>query len=33
MPEDWRAMLAANDPAMAADPIAGLQRKAVEYKN
>jgi len=33
MPEDWRAMLAANDPAMAADPIAGLKRKAVEYRN
>ena len=33
MPEDWRAMLAANDPAMAADPLGGLQRKAAEYRN
>lgn len=33
MPQDWRAMLAATDPQMAADPLAGLQRKAAEYRN
>lgn len=33
MPDDWRAMLARFDPVMAADPIAGLRRKALEYRN
>ncbi|TWH84769.1 hypothetical protein [Novosphingobium taihuense] len=33
MPEDWRTMLARFDPVMAADPVAGLKRKALEYRN
>ncbi|ATW03393.1 hypothetical protein CHN51_07510 [Sphingorhabdus sp. YGSMI21] len=33
MPEDWRAMLAESDPAMAADPIGGLAREAEIYRN
>lgn len=33
MPQDWLAMLAASDPLMASDPIAGLARKTAEYRN
>lgn len=33
MPEDWRTMLARFDPVMAADPVAGLKRNALEYRN
>lgn len=33
MPAQWRAVLARFDPVMAADPVAGLKRKAAEYRN
>lgn len=33
MPADWRDALAAADPEMAADPIGGLDREMVEYRN
>ncbi len=33
MPQDWLAMLAASDPLMASDPVAGLARKTAEYRN
>jgi len=33
MPQDWRDQLAAGDPALAADPIGGLNRPPVIYRN
>lgn len=33
MPEDWRAMVAKADPAMAADPLGVLNRAATTYRN
>lgn len=33
MPEDWRAMVAKADPAMAADPMGVLTRAATTYRN
>lgn len=33
MPEDWRAMVAKADPAMAADPLGVLTRAATTYRN
>ena len=33
MPQDWRDQLAAADPAMAADPVGGLNRPPETYRN
>lgn len=33
MPQDWRDMLAEADPEMAADPIEGLARDPMQYRN